>query len=77
MDNPVRLTTDSRRDFSPAWSPDGQTIAFGRIVSNARSAVYLIPVHGGPERKLVESVTPAPFAGALRRVVARWEMDCL
>ena len=61
MDNPVRLTTDSRRDFGPAWSPDGQTIAFGRILSNTRSAIYLIPVLGGPERKLVESVTPAAF----------------
>ncbi|HEY2012438.1 MAG TPA: winged helix-turn-helix domain-containing protein [Bryobacteraceae bacterium] len=60
-DYPVRLTTDSRRDFSPAWSPDGQTIAFGRILSANRSAIYLIPVHGGPERKLVESVTPAAF----------------
>ena len=60
-DHPVRLTTDSRRDFSPAWSPDGQTIAFGRILSDTRSAIYLIPVHGGTERKLAESVTPAAY----------------
>ena len=60
-DNPVRLTTDTRKDFSPAWSPDGETIAFGRILSATRSAIYLIPVRGGPERELVECATPAAF----------------
>ena len=60
-DNPVRLTTDSRRDFSPAWSPDGQTIAFGRILNAASSAIYLVPAGGGPERKIVECAPPAAF----------------
>jgi len=40
--------------ISPAWSPDGWTIAFARL-SKTNSTVYLIPALGGPERKLSEA----------------------
>src|SRR5262249_2390502 len=51
---PVRLTSNAADDLSPAWSPDGRFIAFLRILSNERSAVFLIPAIGGPERRLAE-----------------------
>ena len=55
MEPPSRLTTDPVDDFSPAWSPDGQFIAFLRKVSATRTALMLIPQRGGPERLLGES----------------------
>ena len=47
---PLRLTSDSRPDRAPAWSPDGRTIAFVRETGS----VYLIPALGGAETKLAE-----------------------
>lgn len=48
---PVRLTNDAETeyDWSAAWSPDGQQIAFRR----GRS-IYLISALGGNERKLAD-----------------------
>ena len=45
----LRLTTDAAPDFAPAWSPDSRRLAFLR-----GNAVYIIPVLGGIERKLVQ-----------------------
>ncbi len=46
--SPLRLTTDPGFDSTPVFSPDGRYIAFTR---NAR-ALMLVPVLGGPERKI-------------------------
>jgi len=46
---PLRLTTHPAADRFPAWSPDGRYIAFERL-----GAVYLVPPHGGAERKLAD-----------------------
>jgi Tol biopolymer transport system component len=37
----TRLTVDPGRDQSPAWSPNGQWIAFLRALPDLRQAVYL------------------------------------
>ncbi|HKE33230.1 MAG TPA: protein kinase, partial [Candidatus Angelobacter sp.] len=50
-----RLTTNMAEDFSPAWSPNGRTIAFLRRLDNGRNELLLIPALGGPERKLAET----------------------
>lgn len=50
--DPVRLTTDDRGDFAPAWSPDGRYIAFLRSLGPLSTAVMLVPSLGGPEREL-------------------------
>ena len=63
---PRRLTTDTARDHSPAWSPDSRGIAFVRELPNHRSAVMLIPALGGSERKLAEIASPVleyPYLG--------------
>ncbi|MBL8295030.1 MAG: PD40 domain-containing protein [Bryobacterales bacterium] len=48
----LRLTSDPARDSHPVWSPDGKSIAFFRNWRYGGGAVYLVPVAGGPERKL-------------------------
>jgi len=56
-DEPIRLTEDPNRDFSPTWSPDGNYLAFVRFSAD-RSEIFRIPSIGGPERKLGELVIP-------------------
>ena len=48
---PLRLTTNPADDIYPAWSPDGQVIAFVRHVG-AQVTIYTVSVLGGRERKL-------------------------
>jgi Tol biopolymer transport system component/DNA-binding winged helix-turn-helix (wHTH) protein len=58
---PQRLTTAPEPDMSPAWSPDGASIAFLRLQTSARSDLIVIPALGGRERIVaaIESgVTP-------------------
>ena len=49
---PLRLTTDPHWDESPAWSPDGRSIAFQRS-DVGTTGVFVIPALGGGERKIV------------------------
>jgi len=56
--DPVRITRDLARDFSPAWSPDGRWIAALRDLGS-QAAVLLIPASGGQHRELVR-ITKAP-----------------
>ena len=56
----LRLTTDPEQDHSPAWSPDGQHIAFLRgAPAREKAEVLLVPALGGVERKLAEIRIPA------------------
>src|SRR5262245_37980713 len=53
----IQLTSHPADDMSPAWSPDGQMIAF----SSTRSGnpdIWVIPANGGEARQLTSH--PAP-----------------
>ena len=47
-----RLTDSKSRLLSPAWSPDGIQLAFHRLAKDGSSGIYIIPSHGGAEKKL-------------------------
>ncbi len=49
-----QLTSDAAPDHAPAWSPDGQRIAFIRVVAGRRM-IMVVPALGGPEEPLFEA----------------------
>ena len=55
---PLQLSRNAADDTSPAWSPDGASIAFLRDAGSGHFHVMLIPALGGPERKLSEIFVP-------------------
>jgi dipeptidyl aminopeptidase/acylaminoacyl peptidase len=48
-----RLTTGDQRDSSPAWSPDGKSLAF-LSTRSGKTQIHLIPVDGGEAQKLTD-----------------------
>ena len=48
------LTSDPATETSPAWSPDGATIAFYRYLPEGRAAVVTVSALGGSEKILLE-----------------------
>ena len=60
--DPVRITRDVARDFSPAWSPDGRWVAALRDFGQ-ENAVILIPATGGQPRELSRVRKAQPEAG--------------
>ena len=73
VDEPLRLTNDAIDDYGPAWSPDGQSVAYLRILSRERDGVFLVPAIGGHARKLIEifpRVCPTVMRGNQRGIRA-------
>jgi Tol biopolymer transport system component len=47
----IQVTTDGAQNFQPAWSPDGQQIAF---YSRTRGGIWTIPASGGTAKQLTD-----------------------
>jgi Tol biopolymer transport system component len=60
----------SYTSYSVSWSPDGQTLAFETSPNRLCNAVALVPVDGGPVRRLTSCKRPAQ--GAL---APAWQPD--
>jgi len=62
---PLRLTRDPAAETAPAWSPDGKLIAFIRLMkpgTDRRAGVFVVPVLGGPDRRIAEIAwSPRPL----------------
>jgi DNA-binding winged helix-turn-helix (wHTH) protein/Tol biopolymer transport system component len=74
---PHRLTSDPARDDYPAWSPDGQRIAFQRSTSEITADLFVVPALGGAERKLA-MISVRRQRGIPRRVIGNtlgWTPD--
>ena len=63
VEEPFRLTDHPAPDLNPAWSPDGQSIAFARQLSPERVAYIVKPQRGGPERIVADFTGPEGAVG--------------
>ncbi len=70
---PVPLDTGNGFAFSPAWSPDGKTIAFLRRTKEDGTWLCLVSATGGPSRNLIRLTQRAAFFGSSRHVA--WGPD--
>ena len=53
-----QLTSDAGNDSTPAWSPDGELIAFvSKRGEDKQSQLYVIPVNGGEARRVTNVPT--------------------
>ena len=68
VDQPLQLTADAADDYAPAWAPDGQSVAFLRMLSRDRDGVFLVPAIGGRARKVAEI-----FPTGLSDCYAAWQ----
>jgi serine/threonine protein kinase len=59
---PLRLTEDPARDYSPSWSPDSRYIAFLRARPDGMASLILVPPLGGQEQERI--VVHAPYLPA-------------
>ena len=68
---PRQLTFGERRDASPRWSPDGQSIAFTSNRADKSMQLYVMPVRGGEARKITslkEDVAQVAWSPDSRRL---------
>jgi Tol biopolymer transport system component len=73
-DSPARLTFDPAADRSPAWSRDGQSIAFIRDSATGRQ-LHTVASSGGSSRLVATLQTPAMFPNLNLPRLIEWSHD--
>ena len=53
----LRLTSGPADEYSPAWSPDGLSLAFLRQTAATKAAIVVVPRRGGVEKTVAEIAT--------------------
>ena len=67
--DPVRLTASPNADFAPAWSSDGRSIAFLRVIDSSHASVMIMAALGGQEREITRVTTNLDrYIGFYRRI---------
>lgn len=77
---PIQLTKSPDRDDRPAWSPDGDQVAFVRYHPRRQSALptadlFVVPALGGAERKVARLATCCVMARATTGSNLSWTPD--
>jgi Tol biopolymer transport system component/DNA-binding winged helix-turn-helix (wHTH) protein len=71
---PLRLTNDAEPDISPAWSPDGRSIAFLHVVGDTRAEVSIISALAPGPRRILGTVS-VPSDRYFRLRFMAWSAD--
>ena len=71
---PLQLTSHPQHDWSPAWSPDGASIAFLRWSPGLNADLIIMPSLPGAERRLT-TVAPLPGRGPICGGHLAWSPD--
>lgn len=69
-----RLTDDPRDDVSPAWSPDGRSIAYIRVLSGTEAKIFITPAQDVASTRCVATL-PAPSPYYVRFKLLAWSPD--
>ena len=72
-DSAVSLTSAVESDFSPAWSPDGQAIAFLRALPANRVQYVIKPYPDGTNTSWQQQRVACAGALPARSLVSRWQ----
>jgi Tol biopolymer transport system component len=72
-DAPQRLTASTGEDTRPAWSPDGHSIAFIRLLGPNRKELDILSLVTGRETRLVELEGMTPWLCEIPRL--SWSRD--
>jgi len=79
IEQPLQLTKSNDFEFSPVWSPDGNSLTFMRcplgVDRNTRCGVYLTSTLGGAERLLLTIDSQTDFGSAGLGPVFAWSPD--
>ncbi|MQA73890.1 MAG: hypothetical protein GEU88_06020 [Solirubrobacterales bacterium] len=55
LSDPIQVTTSSAQEIEPAWRPDGQRLAFSRLLAPEEKDVFTVNVDGSDEHRVTST----------------------